>query len=197
MIVFINGPFGVGKTTVAEQLVARLPQGMIFDAELVGYLLRRVLGTLDQPDDFQDLAIWRTLTVTTATPLRATYGQTLVTPMTIWRPDYFAEIVGACGPPSRRYTTSRCSRRRRPWRPVSATAARRSRGGWPTRNAASPHSPTPHSPPGSPPTARRRRRSWRRSTASSPQRAWARDRPRTGFSHQPPPQESCIGPHGR
>ena len=44
MIVFINGPFGVGKTTVAERLVGRLPGSLLFDAELVGSFLRRIVA---------------------------------------------------------------------------------------------------------------------------------------------------------
>lgn len=95
MIVFINGTFGVGKTTVAEHLVGRLPGSLLFDAELVGYFLRRIVTPIENPDDFQDLAMWRSLTVTTARELRATYGRTLIMPMTISCPNYFREIVGS------------------------------------------------------------------------------------------------------
>jgi hypothetical protein len=94
MIVFINGTFGVGKTTVAERLAGRLPGSVLFDAELVGCFLRRIVAPIENPDDFQDLAMWRSLTVTTARALRATYGRTLIMPMTIARRDYFREIVG-------------------------------------------------------------------------------------------------------
>ncbi len=94
MIVFINGTFGVGKTTVAEHLIGRLPGSVLFDAELVGYFLRRIVTPIENPDDFQDLAMWRSLTMTTARELRATYGRTLIMPMTIARLDYFREIVG-------------------------------------------------------------------------------------------------------
>ena len=95
MIVFINGAFGVGKTTVAETLVGRLPGSVLFDAELIGFLLRRIVTPIENPADFQDLTLWRSLTVTTARELRATYGRTLIMPMTIARPDYFREVVGS------------------------------------------------------------------------------------------------------
>ena len=95
MIVFISGAFGVGKTTVAEHLVGRLHGSMLFDAGLVGYFLRRIVTPIENPDDFQDLAMSRSLTVTIARALRATYSRTLLMPMTIARLDYFREIVGS------------------------------------------------------------------------------------------------------
>ena len=36
MIYWINGPYGVGKSTVAEALQKMLPKAHIFDAEEVG-----------------------------------------------------------------------------------------------------------------------------------------------------------------
>lgn len=94
MIVFVNGTFGAGKTTIATQLLERLPGSVLFDAELIGYFLRQIVTPIENPTDFQDLALWRIPTVTTAQQLRATYGRTLIMPMTIWRLDYFNEVVG-------------------------------------------------------------------------------------------------------
>jgi hypothetical protein len=39
MIIWINGAFGAGKTTLAEELQRRLPEAMPFDPEYVGYTL--------------------------------------------------------------------------------------------------------------------------------------------------------------
>lgn len=94
MIIFINGAFGVGKTTVAERLVARLPDSLLFDAELAGSFLRRVVPEEALTGDFQDLPMWRELAVMTARLLRRDYGRTLIMPMTIWHRPYFAEVVG-------------------------------------------------------------------------------------------------------
>ena len=94
MIVFINGPFGVGKTTVAELLVRRIPDALLFDAEIVGQFLRRVIPRSEHTGDFQDFPMWRTLTVATATQLREHYGRPLIMPMTIWQRAYFDEVLG-------------------------------------------------------------------------------------------------------
>ncbi len=93
MIIFINGSFGVGKSTLAEKLVERIPNSLLYDPEMAGYYLRAIVGPIDQFDDFQDLAIWRPLVVTTARLLQQTYGRTLIMPMTIWNTAYFDEIM--------------------------------------------------------------------------------------------------------
>ena len=94
MIIFINGAFGVGKTTVAERLAQRIPNSLLFDAEEVGYFLRNIVAPIERPDDFQHLPMWRSLTVTTAQMVQQTSGRTLIMPMTIWRAAYFEEVIG-------------------------------------------------------------------------------------------------------
>lgn len=40
MIVWISGPYGVGKSTIAEAISAKLDNALIFDAEEVGNAVR-------------------------------------------------------------------------------------------------------------------------------------------------------------
>lgn len=40
MIIWINGPFGAGKTTLAERLRDRRPKSLIFDPEEIGCRFR-------------------------------------------------------------------------------------------------------------------------------------------------------------
>lgn len=94
MIIFINGPFGVGKTTLAEKLVEQIPNSLLFDPEEIGYMLCKVVAPVEKPYDFQDLPMWRTLVVATAQTLRQNYQRTLIMPMTIWQLPYFEEVVG-------------------------------------------------------------------------------------------------------
>jgi predicted kinase len=93
MMILINGPFGVGKTTTAQQLIRLLPNGMLFDPELIGAFLRGLLGHLSAGVDYQDLPLWRSLTVALAGRVQAEHGVDPVIPMTLWRRDYFDEIA--------------------------------------------------------------------------------------------------------
>ena len=43
MILLLNGAFGIGKTTVARVLVARMPNALLFDPEMIGLILQRGL----------------------------------------------------------------------------------------------------------------------------------------------------------
>ena len=95
MLIWINGPFGAGKTTLAARLGERWPDAAVVDPEHVGMMLmhwagRRGLGV----PDFQDLPVWRELVVTALAGFHEQLGRPLVVPMTLLDPDYFEEIVG-------------------------------------------------------------------------------------------------------
>jgi len=91
MIVWLNGAFGAGKTTLAEELHSRLPDALPFDPEYVGYLLRKWVPAPDG-GDFQDLPLWRKLTAEFAIGLHREYDRPVVTPMTLLNTDYRNEI---------------------------------------------------------------------------------------------------------
>jgi predicted kinase len=81
MIVMLNGAFGVGKTTLANALLAQRPDWMHFDPEEVGAMLWKICP--EPRGDFQDLKAWAPLVIDTARTLMATYGRPLVVPMTL------------------------------------------------------------------------------------------------------------------
>ncbi|MGZ8585904.1 MAG: AAA family ATPase [Actinomycetota bacterium] len=88
MIVWLNGPFGVGKTAVARALLEAKPEWALLDPEVRGAeLVRKWPGV----DDFQDLPDWRKAVVEDAVE-RAGTGD-LVIPMTIWHLEYYREIM--------------------------------------------------------------------------------------------------------
>jgi hypothetical protein len=92
MIVWLNGAFGAGKTSLANELLARRPSWILYDPEFLGFALREYVAP--QTGDFQDLPEWRHLVAETALALRRHRATTLVMPMTVVRPAYLAEIAG-------------------------------------------------------------------------------------------------------
>ena len=91
VIVWINGGFGAGKTTLAEELHRRLPDAVVYDPEDVGLMLWKWM----RPNgDFQHLPSWRELVVATALSLRRHHADTLIVPMSLIRDGYRAEILG-------------------------------------------------------------------------------------------------------
>lgn len=93
MIVWLNGPFGVGKTATAHELLLRWPGSHLFDPEEVGFLLRRVLPTGLQTEDFQDLPLWRELVLRLIDTTAKAHPAPLIVPMTLVHPAYFEALV--------------------------------------------------------------------------------------------------------
>ncbi|MBU5210468.1 AAA family ATPase [Heyndrickxia oleronia] len=98
MIIMINGAFGVGKTSVANELVKQMDNSMIFDPEEVGFMLRNIIpNEIKQKEantgDFQDLQLWKELTVVLANRLIQTYKMNLIIPMTIRKQEYLHYII--------------------------------------------------------------------------------------------------------
>ncbi|GAA3879791.1 AAA family ATPase [Saccharothrix violaceirubra] len=91
MIIWLNGSFAAGKTTLAGELLRRLPQAVVFDPEELGITLWK---WVPPNDDFQNLAAWRELVVATAISLRRHHTDTLIIPMTLTNTAYQAEILG-------------------------------------------------------------------------------------------------------
>lgn len=91
MLIWINGAFGAGKSTLAEELRRLLPDALPFDPEYVGYILRRWAPT-SPSGDFQDIPLWRRLVAQFAIGLADDYGRPLIVPMTLVNSAYREEI---------------------------------------------------------------------------------------------------------
>ncbi|WP_040804439.1 AAA family ATPase [Nocardia concava] len=93
MLLWINGPFGGGKTQTAFELHRRLPGSVVCDPEEVGFGLHRVMPREMRPD-FQDLPAWRQGVYETLDLVLSKHAGPVIAPMTVVEPAYFAETVG-------------------------------------------------------------------------------------------------------
>jgi hypothetical protein len=93
MLIWLNGPFGGGKTQTAHELSRRLPGSVICDPEHAGFGLRRMLPP-ELRGDFQELAAWRAGVVEVLDLTLREHKGPVIAPMTVTEPKYFEETVG-------------------------------------------------------------------------------------------------------
>jgi len=90
---WINGPFGGGKTHAADEIQRRLAGSVICDPEHLGYGLRRMTPPRLR-GNFQDVRAWRQGTLEVLDLLLSRHEGHVIVPMTIIEPAYLAEILG-------------------------------------------------------------------------------------------------------
>ncbi|MGA4840282.1 ATP-binding protein [Streptomyces sp. G45] len=100
MLLWLNGPFGGGKTQTAFDIRRRLPGSVVCDPEHVGFGLHRMLPPALR-GDFQDLPVWRRavfdvldLALTRHSGPPGGGPGVVIVPMTVVEPAYFEETVG-------------------------------------------------------------------------------------------------------
>ncbi|MFD9331363.1 AAA family ATPase [Streptomyces sp. NPDC060065] len=93
MLLWINGPFGGGKTQTAHEIQRRLPGSVVCDPEHAGFGLRRMLPP-ELRGDFQDLSSWRQGVVEVLDLALSKQDGVVIAPMTVTNPLYFEETVG-------------------------------------------------------------------------------------------------------
>lgn len=93
MLLWINGPFGGGKTQTAHEIQRRLPGSVVCDPEHAGFGLRRMLPP-ELRGDFQDLESWRRGVVEVLDLALGKRDGVVIAPMTVTNPRYFEETVG-------------------------------------------------------------------------------------------------------
>lgn len=95
MIIWINGAFGSGKSTVAEELNKKIINSFIYDPEQVGYFLwDNFPNELKEKGNFQHIPIWREFNYKILKHISDNYDGTIIVPMTIYQKEYFDEIIG-------------------------------------------------------------------------------------------------------
>lgn len=94
MIVWINGTFGSGKTTIAHELDRRLEKSIIYDPERFGFVFMKNVPQEIAKSDFQDYPLWREANVKLLKRIENEYDGTIIVPMTLTTDKYFDEIIG-------------------------------------------------------------------------------------------------------
>jgi hypothetical protein len=93
VLVWINGPFGGGKTATAFELQRRLPGSIVCDPEHLGYGLHRMLPPALRTD-FQDLQAWRSGVREVLDLVARNHEGPVIVPMTLIDSGYFTQIIG-------------------------------------------------------------------------------------------------------
>lgn len=93
MIIWISGPYGVGKSTLAEVLEKKIENALIFDAEEVGNAVRG-----NYPDDpygyiFEDYPLWSEFCYRLLKDIHNKFDKSILVPMTLVRPASYTNII--------------------------------------------------------------------------------------------------------
>ena len=93
MIIWISGAYGVGKSTLAEVLVNKIENAMIFDAEEVGNAVRE-----NYPDEpygviYEDYPLWCDFNYMLLKDIHSTFHRNILVPMTLVRQNSYSKII--------------------------------------------------------------------------------------------------------
>ena len=93
MIIWISGPYGVGKSTLAEALEKEIENVLIFDAEEVGNAVRG-----NYPNDpygyiFEDYDLWGEFCYKLLKDIHNNFQKNMLVQMTLVRPESYNNII--------------------------------------------------------------------------------------------------------
>jgi hypothetical protein len=94
MLVWINGPCGVGKTATAFELHRRLPGSVVCDPAHVGFGMRRMLPASIRRGFWQDIPAWRHAVRELLGLTLAGHDGPVIAPMMLVNPGHHQEIIG-------------------------------------------------------------------------------------------------------
>lgn len=94
-VLWIDGPYGVGKSTLAERLHEKMPDSFVFDAEAVGNAVRDNLPqALYGGAEFENYPLWFETCVRLLLEIARRWEGTALVPMTLVFPDSFGKVAG-------------------------------------------------------------------------------------------------------
>lgn len=89
MIIWLSGPYGVGKSTLAEHLASKMEGARIFDAEEVGNAVRDSYPDCPYGYVFEDYPLWGEFCCRLLKDVHETFRNDLIVPMTLMRKESF------------------------------------------------------------------------------------------------------------
>ena len=94
MLLWINGPCGVGKTATASELNRRLPGSVVCDPAGVGFAMRRMLPASLRRGFWQEIPAWRHAVRELLRLTLAEHDGPVIAPMMLVDPGHHQEIIG-------------------------------------------------------------------------------------------------------
>ena len=94
MIIWLNGAFGAGKTTIAHELQQKLPNAIIYDPEIIGSALMELVPEEMKENDFQEYQEWRCWNAHLLKRMSKESGRPIIVPMTLYKKEYEEELIG-------------------------------------------------------------------------------------------------------
>ncbi|MBQ4424632.1 MAG: AAA family ATPase [Lachnospiraceae bacterium] len=85
MIIWLSGPYGVGKSTLAKALAARMADALIFDAEEVGNAVRENYPDCPYGFIFEDYPLWGEFCFRLLKDIHENFRKDILVPMTLVR----------------------------------------------------------------------------------------------------------------
>jgi predicted kinase len=93
VLLFLNGPMGVGKTQVAFEFARRVRGGFVCDPERLGKAIQRMTPP-SLAEEWQFHSAWRSGVVDVASGVASRHDGVVVLPATILDKAHHAEIIG-------------------------------------------------------------------------------------------------------
>ena len=92
MIIWLSGPYGVGKSTLAEAMVHHMDNALIFDAEEVGNAVRENYPDYPYGYIFEDYPLWGKFCYLLLKDIHERFHKNMIVPMTLIREGSYSII---------------------------------------------------------------------------------------------------------
>ena len=92
MIIWLSGPYGVGKSTLAKAMAAKMKSALIFDAEEVGNAVRDNYPDCPYGYIFEDYPLWGEFCCLLLKDVHEKFHKDILVPMTLLRRESYCII---------------------------------------------------------------------------------------------------------